>query len=353
MSSMNKRKHSDVSSDRNHNTKTPGGEECQSNAEQLKWKKEYYERQERLIRFYKQDQELNKPKPQAPPEDDQEDQRLLNYCLALTIYSLFGNLLASILSGSLSILSTFVDALMDLMCSAVMNTCLHLIEKSDTVEYPRGRHRLEYVGIMMCANLMAFANIFMAMQAYNSIEDGSSKPELTLPTTLIVGTQTILKALLSWICYRRGSPSAIVIAMDLRNDVVTRLSAVVFAFIGDRYWRLADPIGAIAICSMIALSWFYHALEHIPQLVGKRAKQEQLSRILKLAIDHDPNIKCLDHVMVYHTGEKAFVEMHVVMDEGLPLKITHDVCDSLEKKLQRLDFVEKAFIHCDYYCDGD
>ncbi|VDM83810.1 unnamed protein product [Strongylus vulgaris] len=210
---------------------------------------------------------------------------------------------------------------MDLMCSAIMNICLYLIEKSDTVNYPRGRHRLEYVGIMMCASLMAFANLSMALQAFNNIEDESSKPEMTLPTGLIVGTQTVLKGLMSWICYRRASPSSVVVAMDLRNDVATRISAVVFAFIGDRYWRLADPIGAIAICSVIAVSWFNHALQHIPQLVGKTAKQEQLSRILKLAIDHDSKIKCLDHVMVYHTGEKAFVELHVVMDAQLTLKV--------------------------------
>ncbi|KAK6750648.1 hypothetical protein RB195_002554 [Necator americanus] len=368
---------------------------------QRRWKQEYYEQQSRLLRLYEKDRELCES-TEEPQKDDREDHVLLHCCLALTIFSLIGNLVASVLSGSLSILSTFVDSMMDLMCSGVMNVCLRLIGKADTFNYPRGRQRLEYVGVLICAILMAFANVIMAMQAYNNIADKSSKPEMTLLTVVIIGVQTMLKALLSWICYRHGSPSSIVIAMDLRNDVATRVSAVIFAYIGDEYWRLADPIGAILLClsskpfippaskrlyqislggqelwcymwlrsanhlseassqcisfiksTTIAISWFRHALEYIPHLVGKRAEQEELSRILKIAIDHDSNIRCLDHLVVYHTGAKALVELHVVMDEKLPLKITHDICHPLEKKLQRLEFVERAFVHCDYSCDGD
>ncbi|KAK6042608.1 hypothetical protein COOONC_19887 [Cooperia oncophora] len=127
--------------------------------------------------------------------------------------------------------------------------------------------------------------------------------------------------MLSYACYKRGTPFSIVIAMDLRNDVASRISAVIFAYIGDKYWRIADPIGAIVLSTIIAISWFRHAVESVPQLVGRRAEQEEVSRILRIAIEHDERIRCLDHFMVYHMGTKAFVELHIVMDERLPLKV--------------------------------
>ncbi|KAJ1370762.1 hypothetical protein KIN20_032567 [Parelaphostrongylus tenuis] len=286
-------------------------------------------------------------------DDEKESNLFLHYSLALNIFSIIGNLVASILSGSLSIMSTFVDSSMDLLCSAVMNVCLRLIGQADSFNYPRGKERLESIGVLICAILMAFANIGMAMEALNDIADDTRKPVVTSTTTGIIAVQTVLKGLLSWVCYQKGTPSSIVVAMDLRNDVATRVSAVVFAYVGDHYWRLADPIGSIIICTTIAISWFCHVLENIPPLVGHRVEQEQLSRIMKVVIDHDPRIRCLDHLMVYHMGAKAFVELHIVMDERLPLKVTHDVSHSLEKKLQRLEFVERAFVHCDYTCDGD
>lgn len=57
---------------------------------------------------------------------------------------------------------------------------------------------------------------------------------------------------------------------------------------------------------------------------------------------HDDRIKCLDHLMVYHVGEKALVEMHVVLDEHLPLKVTHDLTEDLQRKIQALDFVDRV-----------
>lgn len=56
--------------------------------------------------------------------------------------------------------------------------------------------------------------------------------------------------------------------------------------------------------------------------IGRRAKHEHERRIQALALKHDPRIKYLDHIAVYHIGEKAFVELHVVLDEELSLKVS-------------------------------
>ncbi|KAE9419944.1 hypothetical protein Angca_002364, partial [Angiostrongylus cantonensis] len=306
---------------------------------------QYYDQQSRLLKLYEKDSRMLESCESTEPDDEKESHSLLHYSLALNIFSLFGNLVASILSGSLSIMRSGLVCMND---SLYCTTTLQLRR----INW-RKMFRLEQIGVLICAILMAFANVSMAMRALNNIADDTRKPEVSLTTTGIVAVQTVLKGLLSWVCYQKGTPSSIVVAMDLRNDVVTRISAVVFAQAGDHYWRLADPIGAIVICSMIAISWFSHVLENIPPLVGRRVEQEHLSRILKIVIDHDPRIRCLDHVMVYHMGAKALVELHIVMDERLPLKVTHDISHPLEKKLQRLEFVERAFVHCDYTCDGD
>lgn len=106
----------------------------------------------------------------------------------------------------------------------------------------------------------------------------------------------------------------------------------------------------------------------IPWIVGRRAEQEHISRILRIATRHDPRIRALDHVMVYHLGERALVELHVVLDENLPLKICHDLTEALDRKvrifckcsifmqffqIRSLEFVERVFVHVDYQLDGD
>ncbi|KAK6010106.1 hypothetical protein OSTOST_24901, partial [Ostertagia ostertagi] len=70
--------------------------------------------------------------------------------------------------------------------------------------------------------------------------------------------------------------------MDMRNDVITSLVAISCATIGYYYWPYADPVGAIVVCGLIAISWFQNALEYVPILVGVRGERDHLSRIIKI-----------------------------------------------------------------------
>ncbi|VDK31094.1 unnamed protein product [Gongylonema pulchrum] len=162
-----------------------------------------------------------------------------------------------------------------------------------------------------------------------------------------------VKASLMIFCYRHGTPGSRVLAMDQRNDILTSAVALLGAYIGDNFWIYADPIGAICVCTFVATSWFYNAANNIPMLIGRRSDQENLSRIIRICVEHDDHIKCLDHVMVYHTGSLATVEVHIVLDDHLPLKITHDIIESLTMRISALPFVERVFVHGDYVCDGD
>ena len=52
------------------------------------------------------------------------------------------------------------------------------------------------------------------------------------------------------ICRARKSQSCQVLAIDQRNDCVTNLVALAGAYIGHRWWKYADPIGAFLVRSV-------------------------------------------------------------------------------------------------------
>lgn len=58
-------------------------------------------------------------------------------------------------------------------------------------------------------------------------------------------------------------------------------------------------------------------------------------------------------VYAYHLGSNFLVEIHVLMDGSLSLFETHDISETLQTKIERLPYVERAFVHCDYKLDGD
>ncbi|KAK0400374.1 hypothetical protein QR680_003467 [Steinernema hermaphroditum] len=322
----------------------------------------YYEEQEELIQLYRDDDELLQgydKQAHTVKSSLQEakarkvDSLLSSLTFVLNVCLLFGNLTAAILSQSLSVVSAFIDSAMDITSGGLIYLSLRAIGNTNRYFYPRGRHRLELVAVVISSIIMGVANIMMIVQSVESIINKAVHPDANIPTVIILIGGCSLKIILLIICIRHGTTSSKTLALDQRNDIITSLVALTGAYVGDHYWLYADPLGAILVCSFIAFSWFYNAMDHIPLMVGRRAEQQHISRILRIAIEHDDQIKCLDHIMVYHTGAQAIVELHIVLDEHLPLRVTHDITEALEEKIRALEFVERIFVHVDYRCDGD
>uniref|UniRef100_A0A1I8AS09 ZT_dimer domain-containing protein n=1 Tax=Steinernema glaseri TaxID=37863 RepID=A0A1I8AS09_9BILA len=322
----------------------------------------YYAEQDELLQLYKADDDLlqgfdkqmhSEKSMHDKAQAHKVDSILSSLTFILNVCLLFGNLTAAILSQSLSVVSAFIDSAMDITSGGLIFLSLRAISNTNRYFYPRGRHRLELVAVVISSIIMGVANIMMIIQSAESIINKTVHPDANLPTVIILLGGCSLKIVLLIICLKRGTTSSKTLALDQRNDIITSLVALSGAYIGDHYWLYADPLGAILVCSFIAFSWFYNAMDHIPMMVGRRAEQQQISRILRIAIEHDERIICLDHIMVYHTGAQAIVELHIVLDEHLPLRVTHDITEALEDKIRALDFVERIFVHVDYRCDGD
>ncbi|KAK6585186.1 hypothetical protein PZA11_001913 [Diplocarpon coronariae] len=140
---------------------------------------------------------------------------------------------------------------------------------------------------------------------------------------------------------------------DHRNDIVVNIFGLMMSIIGTKFrkvWFL-DPAGAICIAILILTSWASTAFEHMWFLVGKTAPQDFLNKLVYVSITHDSRIKKIDTARAYHAGDKFYAEVDIIMDENELLKVTHDVSQTLQRKLEGLADVERAFVHVDY--EGD
>ncbi|KAF1760459.1 hypothetical protein GCK72_008708 [Caenorhabditis remanei] len=43
-----------------------------------------------------------------------------------------------------------------------------------------------------------------------------------------------------------------------------------------------------------------------------------------------------------------FKWVHIVLDQNMSLKVTHDIAESLQTGIESLPEIERAFVHCDY-----
>ena len=150
-----------------------------------------------------------------------------------------------------------------------------------------------------------------------------------------VATAIFCKGSLCIYCFIfRRYPAVHVFFIDHRNDIVVNAFGLAMSIVGSRVVWYLDPIGAILIGLLILTSWAANAFDHVWLLVGKSAPQEFISKLIYLVVTHDTRIQKVDTCRAYHAGQNYYVEVDIVMDEGQPLKVTHDVAQTLQRKLE-------------------
>jgi len=77
------------------------------------------------------------------------------------------------------------------------------------------------------------------------------------------------------------------------------------------------------------------------------ADPDFLELVREMAETHDPNAT-LDQIRAYHFGPRFLVEIEIVMQPDTPLRESHDVGIVLQHKIERLEQVERCFVHVDY-----
>ncbi|KAE9972061.1 hypothetical protein BLS_004201 [Venturia inaequalis] len=248
----------------------------------------------------------------------------VNFCLFVI------QMYAAITMGSLSLFATAADAFMDLVSSCVM----------------LGRTRIETIGIILFCALMTTVAVQLLIESGRALGAGAKHSEpLQIVPLVCVGVAIFSKFCMMVYClFLRRYPACRVFFIDHRNDIVVNLFGLIMSIVGTRLVWWLDPFGAICIGLLIMFSWL---------LVGKGAPKEFISKVLYMTLTHDSQILKVDTCRAYHAGEKYYVELDIIMDENAPLKLTHDVSQTLQRKIEGLEDVERAFVHVDYDEDHD
>ncbi|GMS90651.1 hypothetical protein PENTCL1PPCAC_12826, partial [Pristionchus entomophagus] len=278
---------------------------------------------------------------------------------------------ASYWTSSLSIISSLVDSMVDITSGLLILYSTRAIRKRDPYSYPRGRTRLEPMVLVIISIVMGFASMQLIVESIKRMVQHNLEINMDLESVAIMISTILAKSMLVLICKRYASdPSIRVLAQDHRNDCISNSVALLCAGLSPLHvkgtendWVNAlgfksygwmaylDPIGAILVSCYIIHTWWGTGKEHVKMLTGKSAEPEFINRIIKVCIDHDPRIEHIETVYVYHYGMKFLVEVHIVLDENMPLKVAHDISESLQINIESLPDVERAFVHTDYEYD--
>ncbi|KAH0453397.1 hypothetical protein IEQ34_017721 [Dendrobium chrysotoxum] len=354
--------------------------------------KEYYEKQFATLKSFEEVDSLNESTNGDNDQEDQEnaDQNQSELAIKISNYAnlilLLLKIYATIRSGSIAIAASTLDSLLDLIAGGILWFTHLSMKKVNIYQYPIGKLRMQPVGIVVFAAVMATLGIHLlsGMKFINLLCSFEyNEDDIINSLVLCSGFQVLIQALekliankppeklsseqLWWLygimlfaslvklalwlyCRTSGNKIVRAYAKDHYFDVITNVVGLVAAVLGDKFFWWIDPIGAIILAIYTISNWCGTVMENAVSLVGQSASPEMLQKLTYLVIRHDPQIKRVDTVRAYTFGVLYFVEVDIELAEELPLKEAHAIGESLQIKIEELPEVERAFVHLDFQC---
>lgn len=203
------------------------------------------------------DENFGAESAETADENDHKVKIAINGSLAINVVLFCLQISVALSTMSLSLISTSVDAFMDLLSGAILFwTAIHQ-KRKDLFNYPVGKKRMEPVGIIIFAALMSTVSIQLVMEGLKGLSAGENNAEMNTFSFVIMPMVIIIKGCMYLYCRAlTHSSSAVALAQDHLNDISVNGFGFILAILGTHVPALwfADPLGALVVGELTSMS---------------------------------------------------------------------------------------------------
>jgi ferrous-iron efflux pump FieF len=260
-----------------------------------------------------------------------------------------GKLGAWLATGSVTVLASLVDSLMDALASVInlMAVRYSLLPADD--EHRFGHGKAEALAGLGQATFIAGSALFLLLEAVNRLLHPEPLQEVAVGIGVMVFAivaTLVLLGIQRHVIRLTGSTAIRADALHYVTDLVTNLStiaALVLALFG---WHGADPLFALAIAGYIFYSAFGIGREAVELLMDRELPQETRDRIRALAYAR-PEVLGVHDLRTRQAGHQYFVQLHIELQDDLPLREAHAAADAVEDAIRDAFPNAEVIVHQD------
>ncbi|KAH7074886.1 cation diffusion facilitator 10 [Paraphoma chrysanthemicola] len=303
-----------------------------------------------------EEEEISNPKLKewVPEEDEDTESPIVKLALYVNLAAntalLILKIIVAVMTSSLSVVASLVDAALDFVSTAIIWITSWMIARQDRYAYPVGRRRLEPIGVLVFSVIMITSFCQVGIEGISRLSGPDHTiVQLTIPAVAIMASTVVIKGLCWLWCRLIRNSSVQALAQDAMTDVVFNTFSILFPLIGyfAKVWWL-DALGGILLSAYVILNWSRTSAEHIRNLTGASATADERNILLYMTMRFAKSIKRIQGLQAYHAGDKLNVEVDIVVDEHLALRDSHDLGESLQYLAESVPYVDRAFVHIDY-----
>ncbi len=254
-------------------------------------------------------------------------------------------------SGSLSVLASLIDSIMDAAASIINLVAVRyaLIPADDDHKFGHGK--AEALAGLGQAMFITGSAIFLLFNSVDRMLHPREIEQVSVAVAIMVFSIIATAILLMLQRYTVKRTQSVAIKADSLHyaaDLFTNVGIVVALMLTQVGWPGVDPIFAIFIAFYVLYSAWSIVVESVNDLLDKELPESVQEAIVEVVVSHK-EVRGVHDLRTRQSGRNKIVQFHIEMDRDLPLWHAHGIAEEIEQKLLS-EFPEvDVIIHQDPY----
>jgi ferrous-iron efflux pump FieF len=257
--------------------------------------------------------------------------------IAVTLVAL--KLAAWVATGSVALLTSAVDALVDTGASLVTYFGVRYAERPPDRDHRFGHGKGEAVAAFTQAVFLAGTALILAFQSIDRLIAPELISSIDLGLWVIAGSLAAaagLVAMQSWVVRRTGSTAIAADRAHYLTDVAVNGAVLVALGVTKLTgWTRVDPLFALAISVYMVWSAYGISQQALTQLLDRELPAAERQRIRAVVLGCD-GVQDVHDLRTRYAGDRTFVEFHLEVDGGLTVDRGHEIGDVAERAVAAL-----------------
>ena len=257
---------------------------------------------------------------------------------------------AWVATGSLSMLSTLVDSLLDVVASLVNLVAVrHALTPPDR-EHRFGHGKAEPLAALGQAAFIAGSAVFLLFEAVHRLYEPRAVMHSDVGIGVMVFAIVLTFALTryqAFVVRKTGSLAIQADSLHYLGDLLVNVSVIVaLLLVSQLGWVHADPLIGLGIVAYIVFNAWRIARGAFDMLMDRELPDEERQRIREIALAH-PEVRDLHDLRTRASGPKLFIQLHLELDGGMSLSRAHEISDGVEAEIAAAFPGAEILIHQD------
>ncbi|MCD6172750.1 MAG: cation transporter [Sulfurimonas sp.] len=262
-----------------------------------------------------------------------------------------------ILSGSIAVMASAIDSMLDLIVSMFNYFALNTAEKDPDNQFHYGRSKIEPLAAVIEGVVVSLSALFILYEALVKISHPRDTAHMPESIAVMIVSFIITAFLVYFLNYVAKKTKNMVIkadALHYKTDLYSN-GAVLMALVLISYTaeELIDPVLGIGIAIYMIYSAIPIIKEGVLMLLDAALESEDVEKIIEV-IKSEPVVTDYHFLQTREAGSNIFVSVHLVFNVSISLYDAHLIADKIEDKIKALfeDNKTHVLIHMDPYDDS-